>query len=552
MNKRYLFLLTLTFIIIIPTCAFAFSDVEGHWAEETINKMQNYGIVNGYSGDFFKPDEHMTRAELITVIDKLIGLQSETDKYIPDVTSKEWFYSNVRKALFFGIIQGDENGNIHPNSFVTREEAVLILSRAFQLYVDESNFGTSFEDEKDISSWSKKEFVAFVRKQYINGYEDNTLRPKGFITRAEIMTIINRITKNILVSSLTKEKLNGNTLVKDKNMIFNNIEIYGDLIIGENSANTVEFKNVIVSGNLITYAPINLTKNTMSIHGQLINVYDNKKISNLYYKNDEYGISFSVPDGTSTYTGTTKELKDSSKNDLIVVNMQKKDDYYFESIAEISSEKIKELAYDSIFSKIESGEIQSYPYELYADNTSSHLLIIKRDNIAYTLLFLNVVSDNIIDSVISNLNFVAGSEVENHETLIYKNSKLSLKFNYKNGYVGVDDSYNTNVVYSGDSIFKMFIQVNMITDMNEYSLEEIKSLLKTLIVSDGEIISEEITKINTHDAIRFEIASEDSKIISLYVIIGNNLYNFIFKGDSNTIDSIGKEMFWTIVNSMEF
>lgn len=552
MNKRLLILFTLTFSIMIPTCSFAFSDVSGHWAEETITKSSEYGIINGYTDGTFKPDEYMTRAELITVIDKLLGLESESDKYLPDVTSKEWYYNNVRKAFFFGIIKGDQNGNIKANDNVTREEAILIIARAFRLKIDESKFFSPFTDENDISNWAKRELIAFARKQYINGYKDGTIRPKNNITRAELLTILNRMIKQVTNNSLQSQKVNGNLLIKDKNVLLSNVEIYGDLIIGENSASTINFTNVIVTGNLILYAPIDLKLNTIAIKGETINAFENKSVSNLYYINEGYGISFPIPDGASAYNAMPQDKKDYSKQDLIVVNIHKDDDNYVKNITQISKEEIAKIQYDSIFYKKASGDIHKNPYELYDDNSASHLLVIKRDNIVYRILFMNVASENLIDSVISNINFTNGAEVSNHDMVIYKNSKLSLKFNYKNGYVGVDDSYNTNNVYSGDSIFKMFIQVNMITDMENYTIEEIKLLLKTLIKNDGNVINEEIKKINNHDAIQFEIESEEDKIISVYVIIGNNLYNFIFKGNTDAIDSVGKDMFLEIINSMEF
>ena len=332
----------------------------------------------------------------------------------------------------------------------------------------------------------------------------------------------------------------------------NNVEIFGDLIVGEQAAKTIKFTNTIVNGNLILYAPLDMKANTIAVNGEMINVYENKSLSNSYYINNEYGLTFPVPDGASTYNNITENHKDYTKKDLIVIGVTQKDEYYYKTMSEISKETIKNIGYDSIFLKTTEGEIQKYPYELYADNVNSHLLIIKRDNVVYSILFLNVVSKNLIDSVISNLTFITGTQIANHETIIYRNSKLALKFNYKNGYVGVDDSYNTNNVYSGDCIFKMFIQVNMITDIDEYSVDEVKSLLKTFVKNDGTIINEEVMKLNNHNAIQFEIESGTDKIISLYVIIGNNLYNFIFKGEMTKVDLLGKDMFSTIVNSMEF
>lgn len=509
------------------------------------------GIINGYYDDTFKPDEYMTRAELVTVIDNLLGIESESDKYISDVTSKDWYYSNMRKAVYFGIIQGIGKGKVNPNSKVTREEAVVIIARALKIETDDTRFQSNFKDANRISEWAKKEYTTFIKKQYITGYEDNTIKPRRSITRAEILTILNRIVKNIS-PSIYSAKITGNALIKERNVIVNNVEVFGDLIVGEQASKTISFTNTIINGNLIIYAPIDMKTNTIAVEGNIIKAYENKSLSNTYYTNNEYGLTFPVPDGTSIFNGIPENSKDYSKKDLIIINVEKNDEYYYKTMSDICRETIKKIEYDSIFLKTAEGEIQKYPYELYNDNVNSSLLIIKRDNVVYSILFLNIASQNLIDSIISNLNFINGTKITNHDTVIYRNSKLALKFNYKNGYVGVDDSYNTNSVYSGDCIFKMFIQVNMITDIDEYSVDEVKTLLKTFVKNDGKIISEEVMKINNHNAIQFEIESENDKIISLYVIIGNNLYNFIFKGEKTKVDLLGKEMFNTIVNSMEF
>ncbi|MBQ9313421.1 MAG: S-layer homology domain-containing protein [Clostridia bacterium] len=513
--------------------------------------LVNIGIINGYYDNTFRPNEYMTRAELVTVIDNLLGIESETDKYVSDIASRDWYYSNMRKAVYFGIIQGDEKGKVNPNSKVTREEAVVIIARAFKIELDEAYFNSTYKDANRISEWARKEYMSFIRKQYIKGYEDNTVKPKKNITRAEILIILNRIINNIS-PSLYSAKINGNTLIKDRNVIMNNVEIFGDLIVGEQAAKTVIFTNTIVNGKLILYAPIDMQSNTIAVNGEIVKAYENKSLSNSYYINKEYGLTFPIPDGATTYDGMSGDNRDYSKKDLIIVNSEKKDEFYYQSMENVTKNVLKNIGYDSIFLKESSGDIQKYPFELYADNVSSHLLIIKRDNVVYSILFLNVVSNNVIDNVITNLSFTSGTNITNHNTVIYRNSKLALKFNYKNGYVGVDDSYNTNNVYSGDSIFKLFIQVNMITDINDYSIEQVKALLKTFVKNDGEIVNEEVMKINNHNAIQFEINSENDKIISLYVIIGNNLYNFIFKGEARKVELLGKDMFNTIVNSMEF
>lgn len=549
MNKKFLTLLTLTFLVSISSHALAFSDTSGHWAEEAINNAEKMKIINGYNDDTFKPDAPMTRAELVAIINRLLVIESETDKYVPDVTRQDWFQSDIRKAMTMGIIQGDENGLVKPNDYVTREQAALIISRAFYVEPNEQVINLDFNDESEISQWAKSSILTLVKKQYISGYPDKTLRPKENITRAEILTILNRA---INTDATLEKKINGNVLIRDRNVTLKNVEVFGDLIIGESVTDSLNLINCIVNGNLVLYSPIDFEKNTIDVKGKVVKIYEQRVSSNAHYTDSTYGISFPLPDGATVIKSSEINNKYYNFNDLIIAYVKQDDKYYFQSIDEISEEEIKNQKYDSIYRKIESSNIGDCPYELYKDNASSNLLIIKRDNIVYSLLFLNVVSDNILDNVMSNIKFIDGEKVVNHSEKIYKNSKLCLKFTYKDGYVGVDDSYNTGVVYSGDAFFKLFIQVNMITDIEDYSIQEVTALLKTLIKSDGKIIKEDVKKISNHDAIQFEIVSDDSKIISLYVIVGNNLYNFIFKGDETQMDSIGKDMFLDIVSSMEF
>ena len=552
MNRRFLFLLTLTLCTAMTSEAIAFSDVEGHWAEKSIQKAEEMNIINGYEDNRFMPDSYMTRAELVTITNRFLEIQSETDKYIPDVTRQDWFHSDVRKALSAGIIKGDANGYVRPNDYVTREEAAVIMCRAFYSEADGNVDTLSFKDNDSISSWSRADILTFVKKGYITGYPDGELKPKNNITRAEIITILERIIAGDIEAPMRDKKVNGNWIINQKNSQLRNVEFFGDLIIGETAGESLYLSNVVVNGNLVLYSPVDLQKNKVTVKGKIIKAYDKKIESTFHYTNSTYGVNFSLPTGAKVFE--TAEITSSvyDYDDVIIIDIKEDESYYFKDIHKISAEEIKSRKSDSIYKLIESDKFGFYPYEIYKDNANSSLLIIKRDNIVYSLLFINVVSDNILDNVISSIQFTNGEKTLNYAEKIYRNSKLCLKFTYRDGYVGVDDSYNTGVIYSGDPFFKLFIQVNMITDIDEYSVEEVTALLKTLIKSDGTIVSQKISKISNHDAIFFEVDDGENKIISLYVIVGNNLYNFIFKGEKSRVDSLGKEMFLDIVSSMEF
>lgn len=552
MNRRFLFLLTLTLCTAMTSEAIAFSDVEGHWAEKSIQKAEEMKVITGYENNRFMPDSYMTRAELVAIINRFLEIQSETDKYIPDVTRQDWFHSDVRKALSAGIIKGDANGYVRPNDYVTREEAAVIMCRAFYSEADGNVDTLSFKDNDSISSWSRADILTFVKNGYITGYPDGELKPKNNITRAEIITILERIIAGDIEAPMRDKKVNGNWIINQKNSQLKNVEFFGDLIIGETAGESLYLSNVVVNGNLVLYSPVDLQKNKVTVKGKIIKAYDKKIESTFHYTNSTYGVNFSLPTGAKVFETTEITSSVYDYDDVIIIDIKEDESYYFKDIHKISAEEIKSRKSDSIYKLIESDKFGFYPYEIYKDNANSSLLIIKRDNIVYSLLFINVVSDNILDNVISNIQFTNGERTLNYAEKIYRNSKLCLKFTYRDGYVGVDDSYNTGVIYSGDPFFKLFIQVNMITDIDEYSVEEVTALLKTLIKSDGTIVSQKISKISNHDAIFFEVDDGENKIISLYVIVGNNLYNFIFKGEKSRVDSLGKEMFLDIVSSMEF
>ena len=454
------------------------------------------------------------------------------------MTRQDWFHSDVRKALSAGIIKGDTNGYVRPNDYVTREEAAVIMCRAFYSEADGNVDTLSFKDNDSISSWSRADILTFVKNGYITGYPDGELKPKNNITRAEIITILERIIAGDIEAPMRDKKVNGNWIINQKNSQLKNVEFFGDLIIGETAGESLYLSNVVVNGNLVLYSPVDLQKNKVTVKGKIIKAYDKKIESTFHYTNSTYGVNFSLPTGAKVFETTEITSSVYDYDDVIIIDIKEDESYYFKDIHKISAEEIKSRKSDSIYKLIESDKFGFYPYEIYKDNANSSLLIIKRDNIVYSLLFINVVSDNILDNVISNIQFTNGERTLNYAEKIYRNSKLCLKFTYRDGYVGVDDSYNTGAIYSGDPFFKLFIQVNMITDIDEYSVEEVTALLKTLIKSDGTIVSQKISKISNHDAIFFEVDDGENKIISLYVIVGNNLYNFIFKGEKSRVDSL--------------
>lgn len=547
MKKTSIFIISILMILGFSTVSLAYTDTEGHWASDVIDELSNKKIINGYSDGTFKPDNSVTRAEFIAIVNRMLGLTTESSKYIPDISRHDWFYSDIRKAVEAGILKGNEEGYVRPNDTITREEAVVILARAFKV-TQAPGTGIKFEDRSEVSNWARESVYTFVKYGYINGYYGNLIKPKENVKRAEVLTIIKRIIPNILTEDIYEGIIQGNTLLVDNNIVLRNATISGNLIIKESIISTLKVNNVDVKGNLIIEKTDDIITK-IRVSGSVIELYKDKREQSLKYVDKDYGISFAIPArATVIELGRNQEI-DYKKKDLIAINILQDDNYYLKSVSTIARDEAKKYA--NLFIEKEEGTIQNAEYVLYDDNDKSQMIVIKRENIVYVLVFSNIVSENVVDNVLSTMKLLKTNKITDYGNVIYKNTALSMKFSYKDFYVSVDDSYNTGVVNDKGAFFKLFIQVNTIIDMDKYSIDEVKYLLKNLASNDGEILESENLKIVNNDAIKFKIRSEEKSICSLYIVVGNNLYNLVFTGDSEAMNEVGDKIFTNIINTIE-
>lgn len=547
---KKVYILMLIIFLMLASTSLAYTDIEGHWAEKNIESLSRISIIKGYSDGTFRPDDYITRAELITIVNRLLKNNEKSYKYIPDVSSADWYSEEVRKAIYSGIVQGNSEGMIRPNDYITREEAVLILGRAFVENLPVYNT-FSYSDINEISAWANPEYYTFIKLGYISGYSDNTVRPKANITRAEIVKIINNIFDEIVFLGEYTDELHGNLLVSGDEIKLTNLIIDGDLVVTEGTKGKLKLNNVAITGNLILRAPVEYDNKKVTIKGKIINLYNSINTANAnIYSNDSYGIQFSIPENAKVIeiTETTKNI-DYSQDNLITLRINKEDNLHFVSFKTgLAKEKKR---FELIYSELEKGKIGLAEYAVCADaRKDSYFIYIKRNDIEYTLYFYNIADYNVIDNLINSIKLYEGELVHEHNMKVYKNPGLYLKFSYLD-YIGVDDSYNTGNVFEGDSYFKLFIQVNNVTDMSDYSLEELKMILKTL-EGNVEILDTKAKTVYQYDAIEFTTKEEEKMTKSLYVIIETKLYHFIFVGDADKMESIGTEIYNNVVNTIEF
>ena len=182
--------LTMMLTIMIPTFAFG-ADYSGHWAEETIKEWFDNDMLKGYEDGSFKPDNQITRAEFMTVVNNSFEFTDKADLDFSDIDSDDWYYEEVQKAVKAGYVIGFEDNTARPEKKITRQEAAVIIARIKDLsnYAEGANV---FNDVNEIASWAKGEVGAAANGKYMIGYDDHTFRPLKFISRAEAVVTIDR------------------------------------------------------------------------------------------------------------------------------------------------------------------------------------------------------------------------------------------------------------------------------------------------------------------------------------------------------------------------
>ena len=170
-----------------------FSDIQGHWAERQISDWVNKDFITGYPTGTFKPDNSITRAEFITMVNKSFGFHERTQVDFSDISPSDWFYEEIAKARAAGYISGYGDNTMKPNNAINRQEVAAIIFRLLDIKaINDGDALSRFEDAGDISDWAKPSVSAVAEKNLMKGYPDQTFRPLAFTTRAEALVSLDR------------------------------------------------------------------------------------------------------------------------------------------------------------------------------------------------------------------------------------------------------------------------------------------------------------------------------------------------------------------------
>lgn len=230
---------------------------ESHWSFSSLNAAVANGLLNGFElndGTYIKPEAALTRAQMAAIVNRAFGAQAAASLTgITDVPSYAWYAGEMAKAIQMGTFMRD--ATMRPNDSITRQEAFVVLARAFKLKDSGTSYAplNAFSDKAQVAAWAQAELSAMTAAGYVEG-SGGMLHPKDTITRAEFAKVMDNMVKQYIdvAGTYTDVAEKGNVVIRVPGVTLDGVSIDGDLVIGDGVGDgDAILKNITVEGRAV-------------------------------------------------------------------------------------------------------------------------------------------------------------------------------------------------------------------------------------------------------------------------------------------------------------
>lgn len=157
-----------------------------------IAKWMEHGVIHGFSSGEYLPEESMTRAQLVQLLNNLTGLVYDGENAFSDIHNGDWYQAAISKAYGAGIIKGYPDGSFKSNNNITRQDAIVMIYQALEFTTTTEMLNeveSILKDWNDVSVYAMNAVAYFAVNGDIQHFRDN-LKPKKTITRGEVLQIV--------------------------------------------------------------------------------------------------------------------------------------------------------------------------------------------------------------------------------------------------------------------------------------------------------------------------------------------------------------------------
>ncbi|QZY54098.1 S-layer homology domain-containing protein [Crassaminicella profunda] len=176
-----------------------FTDLDGHWAKETIEILASRQMISGDEEGKFRPNMGITRAEFATLITKMLNLEIGTKETgFEDIKINDWYAPYIASARSAGIVSGVSDTKYEPNRIVTRQEMTAMVVRAYKNIEDvkvDIDTIKKFKDNNQIADWAKKDVYTAKHLKFVRGRSKEIFAPTSETLRGEAAILIYSLLK---------------------------------------------------------------------------------------------------------------------------------------------------------------------------------------------------------------------------------------------------------------------------------------------------------------------------------------------------------------------
>ena len=254
MNKKRTLAMLLAGAMLLPANAFAaspedFTDFPTDWSAAGLRSAVQNGLLNGSNGQI-NSSGLLIRAQMAAIVNRAFAARKTADLSVySDANTSAWYYNDLELAVAMRTFQG-ANGKLNPEAPITREEAFVVLARAFALEGGDTSVLNNYTDGASVSAWARSSVAALIENGYVNG-ANGKLNPKTSITRAEFAKVISEMASTYAdADDSLSATVDGSVIVRKNSVSLSGKTINGDLIIAD-GVSRIDLTGVTVTGRIV-------------------------------------------------------------------------------------------------------------------------------------------------------------------------------------------------------------------------------------------------------------------------------------------------------------
>jgi len=237
-----------------------FTDVGAKkWYYDAVATAYTEGIMQGKTDTTFAPMENMTRAQLVTILSRLVFADTTgkgASLSFTDVKAKAWYADAVGWAVEKGLVTGYEDNTFRPNANVLRQELAVLFARFLDFYFIElpEESTATLADSKKFPGWAADSINKLCLTGLVGGDQNGKFNPKASATRAEIATILTRYLTACekAPDPMTKRLENAGKIAGNGNMMFLHFK------------DSYDIENDYIENMFLTYLGLDVAKYTLA------------------------------------------------------------------------------------------------------------------------------------------------------------------------------------------------------------------------------------------------------------------------------------------------